>query len=60
LRDVFLERIEFESAADAQAKASWYRREYNTIRPQSSLGYMTPKEFSETCDKKGANQRVLV
>jgi putative transposase len=60
LRDEFLERIEFESPADARAKASWYRREYNTIRPHSSLGYMTPKEFSADCDRKGTTQRVLV
>jgi len=49
LRDEFLEREEFESVADARAKASWYRREYNTVRPHSSLGYVTPKEFSAAC-----------
>ena len=52
LRDEFLERVEFESVADARAKASWYRREYNTVRPHSSLGYATPKEFSGACDAK--------
>ena len=31
LRDEFLEREEFESVADAQAKAMWYRREYNDV-----------------------------
>jgi putative transposase len=50
LRDEFLERTEFESAADAQAKGRWHRREYNTVRPHSSLGYKTPKEFSAACD----------
>jgi putative transposase len=53
LRDEFLERLEFESMADARAKASWFRREYNTIRPHSSLGYATPKEFSAACDRNG-------
>jgi transposase InsO family protein len=53
LRDEFLEREEFESVADARAKGSWYRREYNTVRPHSSLGYATPKEFSAACDRKG-------
>jgi putative transposase len=53
LRDEFLEREEFESVADAQAKAMWYRREYNTVRPHSSLGYATPREFSAACDAKG-------
>lgn len=52
LRDEFLERIEFESVADAREKGSWYRREFNTVRPHSSLGYMTPKEFSAACDRK--------
>jgi putative transposase len=50
LRDEFLEREEFESVADAREKGSWYRREYNTVRPHSSLGYATPKEFSAACD----------
>jgi putative transposase len=52
LRDEFLEREAFESVADARAKAAWFRREYNTVRPHSSLGYATPKEFSTACDRK--------
>jgi putative transposase len=56
LRDEFLEREEFESVSDARAKASWYRREYNTVRPHSSLGYATPKEFSAACDRKGESK----
>ena len=59
LRDEFLERIEFESVVDARAKASWHRREYNTIRPHSSLGYATPKEFSAACDKKGVGKKAI-
>jgi hypothetical protein len=39
--------------ADVQAKAVWYRRESNTVRPHSSLGYATPREFSAACDAKG-------
>jgi putative transposase len=49
-RDEFLEREEFESVADARAKGSWFRREDNAVRPHSSLGYLTPKEFSAACD----------
>jgi len=60
LRDEFLERVEFEDVKDAQAKGSWYRREYNTIQPHSSLNYATPKEFSAACDKKGINQHTKV
>jgi transposase InsO family protein len=52
LRDEFLERCVFESVGDAQARANWWRREYNTIRPHSALGYATPKEFSDACDRK--------
>jgi putative transposase len=49
LRDEFLELEEFESPAQAQALADLWREEYNTERPHSSLGYMTPAEFSATC-----------
>ncbi len=58
LRDEFLERMEFESVADARAKASWFRREYNTVRPHSSLEYATPKEFSAACDRNGGYVRT--
>ena len=51
LRDEFLEREDFESVADARAKGAWFRREYNTVRPHSSLGYATPKEFSASCNQ---------
>jgi putative transposase len=63
LRDEFLERVGFEGVADARAKGGWFRREYNTIRPHSSIGCKTPREFSEECDredsmKDGINCRV--
>jgi putative transposase len=50
-RDEFLEREEFESATDAKEKGAWFRREYNTLRPHSSLDYKTPRQFSEECDR---------
>lgn len=55
-RDEFLEAEEFESVLDAKEKGGWFRREYNTVRPHSSLDYKTPKEFSDQCEprrKKG-------
>jgi putative transposase len=55
LRDEFLERTEFESAADAREKGTWYRREYNTVRPHSSLGYKTPREFDAACGAAGTS-----
>jgi putative transposase len=60
LRDEFLERVEFETVADAREKGSWYRREYNAVRPHSSLDYATPKEFSDACDKKKGRERIVV
>lgn len=50
-RDEFLEREEFESASDAKEKGGWFRREYNTVRPHSSIEYKTPRQFSEECDR---------
>src|SRR4051794_15175917 len=49
-RDEFLEREEFEDASDAGEKGGWFKQEYNTVRPHSSLGYKTPKQFSRECD----------
>ena len=51
-RDEFLEGEEFENAGDAKEKGGWYRREYNTVRPHSSLDYKTPKAFSDACDER--------
>lgn len=51
LRDEFLEREVFESVADAKEKGEWFRRQYNRERPHSSLGYKTPKQFSDECDQ---------
>ena len=50
LRDEFLEREAFESVSDARSKATWWRREYNRVRPHGSLSYKTPEEFSAECD----------
>ena len=59
-RDEFFEREEFESVSDARAKALWYRREYNRIRPHSSLSYRTPQAFSEECDRGLHGQPPLI
>jgi putative transposase len=58
LRDEFLERVEFESVPDAREKGKWFRREYNTVRPHSSLDYATPKEFSASCDKRRTGSKL--
>jgi putative transposase len=49
-RDEFLEREEFEDDRDAKEKGEWFKREYNTVRPHSSLDYKTPRQFSDECD----------
>jgi hypothetical protein len=50
--------MEFESVADARAKATWFRREYNTISPHSSIGYRTPREFREECDREDLAEKL--
>lgn len=55
LRDEFLDRSVFVDVADAAAQAEWYRREYNTVRPHSGLGYRTPQAFAATCGSAGMN-----
>jgi transposase InsO family protein len=51
LRDEFFNCVEFESVSDARQQATWWRREYNRVRPHSSLSYKTPREFSAECDR---------
>ena len=57
-RDEFLEAEVFESVADAQGKGRWFRREYNRVRPHSALGYQTPQEFSDHCDRSHARKQL--
>lgn len=51
LRDEFLDRTMFENVADAKAQADAFKREFNTVRPHSGLGYKTPKEFAAVCSE---------
>jgi transposase InsO family protein len=57
-RDEFLEVEEFASVPDAKEKGAWFRREYTTVRPHSSLDYQTPKEFSDECDQRRAKHQT--
>lgn len=45
LRDECLNQHWFSSIADAQAKLDAWRKEYNELRPHSSLGNRTPMEY---------------
>lgn len=47
-RDECLNLNWFLSLHDAQEKIESWRQDYNTYRPHSSLGDMTPMEFART------------
>ena len=49
LRDEFLDRVLLENVADAKAQAEAFKKEFNTVRPHSGLGYQTPRAFAATC-----------
>jgi putative transposase len=42
LRDEFLNETLFTSLSQAQATLEEWRRDYNTVRPHSSIGWLTP------------------
>lgn len=46
LRDECLNANWFPTIATAKEKIETWREEYNTDRPHSSLGYLTPREFA--------------
>ena len=46
LRDELLNETLFRSLADARAKPQAWRRDYNEVRPHSSIGYLTPAEHA--------------
>jgi hypothetical protein len=45
VRDELLNAEEFGSVLEAQVLAKEWKREYNHVRPHSSLGYRTLAEF---------------
>ena len=48
LRDELLNESLFSSLADARAKLEAWRRDFNKVRPHSSLGYLTPAAYART------------
>jgi len=46
LRDEFLDGEVFASAREAQVRLDAWRRDWNTRRLHSSLGYLTPREYA--------------
>jgi putative transposase len=49
LRDECLNVSWFRNLWQARARIEAWRREYNTARPHSSLGYRTPESFRDAC-----------
>jgi putative transposase len=49
VRDELLNITEFGSLAEARVLIEDWRNEYNTWRPHSSLGGLTPVEYAERC-----------
>jgi putative transposase len=47
-RDECLNDHWFIDLADAKTKIETWRRDYNEVRPHSSLGDLTPTEYSST------------
>jgi len=47
-RDEFLNEHWFVSMRQAREIIAAWRREYNSERPHSSLGYLTPQQFAQT------------
>jgi hypothetical protein len=48
VRDEFLNTNAFWTLAEIREAADVWLVDYNEVRPHSSLGYLTPKEFVET------------
>jgi putative transposase len=47
LRDEFLNETLFRSLAHARFALEEWRRDYNTVRPHSGIGWLTPTEFAQ-------------
>ena len=56
LRDECLNVSRFQNLFDARRKITLWRREYNEIRPHSSLGYQTPVEFAGLVNHKSSGK----
>ena len=60
LRDECLNVHQFLSLDDAKTKIEIWRRDYNDVRPHTSLGYLTPREYVQERQAKTTAEAVLV
>ena len=58
LRDECLNVNQFTSIDDARAKIEAWRLDYNTQRPHSSLGHLTPNEFAAQRQEETAAEQA--
>jgi putative transposase len=60
LRDEFLNETLFTSLGQARLALEDWRRDYNTLRPHSRIGWLTPTEYAATFDAQRAKPLELV
>ena len=58
LRDEFLNVSWFRNLFDARRQIHRWRKDYNELRPHSSLGYRTPSEFAALAQSASTGQYV--
>jgi len=58
-RDECLGMQWFQNRTEARGLIEAWRREYNSVRPHSSLGNLTPAEFAERCSTTQQTEAVL-
>ena len=51
VRDELLNPELLDTLLEARVSIERWRRGYNAVRPHSALGYKTPKEFGDECDR---------
>ena len=56
LRDECLNEHVFSTLAEARCIIEAWRIDYNTVRPHSSLGYLTPEEFAASWRAAGEKE----
>jgi putative transposase len=54
-RDECLSQNWYTSLEDAQQIIEAWRTDYNSVRPHSSLGYLTPEEYAATAASRPAS-----
>ena len=54
LRDEFLNETLFTSLAQARIALEEWRRDYNTVRPHSRIGWLTPAAYTNSSHGNGA------